>query len=302
MHAGQFGEGVKVEINRLIQDGCTVEYRTGSMLWQFFNQREHSRSQQDLLHMRSVAQSTSQPDTSMIIWAPASSSLRPHEYLDLDETQFLFLRPAYDSYRCVAKDYGLKSAFGMEILYDERDVGKLFVRDIYVCTEPKLKGLGLNYLGTTKSSLGLSRYRTLVSVTTMMHELHELLSLSKIHKQAEHDRAAKQFLEILHQQPESSLRYLVVYGQRDTASDLYGVCQKALKFFLGMAHEGPDVVLLRPGQVRAALICVHISIAQQPQGHHKGRNFLKILDSNPQSKISHHRLYSPFLDSCLDYA
>lgn len=33
--SGQFGEGAKVEINRLIQEGSTVEYCTGNAAWTF---------------------------------------------------------------------------------------------------------------------------------------------------------------------------------------------------------------------------------------------------------------------------
>lgn len=54
---GQFGEGAKVEINRLIQEGCSVQYWTGNAAWTFG---------------RRVAQGCSVPELHVVVEAWAS--------------------------------------------------------------------------------------------------------------------------------------------------------------------------------------------------------------------------------------
>ena len=234
INAGQYGEGVKVEINRLIQAGCTVEYHTANMLWKFGRRRERASSSQDLLYMHSVVQPTTVSDTSMTIAAPVASS-GAFEYLDLQETDYIFLRAAgsYDSYCCIPRHLGSQSSFGMEILFDQRDHGRLYVRDFFVCSDPLLKGFGLNYLGTggsVISRLGLSRDRNFIRVSHLIYQLNELLLHAKSLHPARHKELLLLFLDILQKQPTSALRHLADENSSPvTARDLYSACQAQLR-------------------------------------------------------------------------
>ena len=227
------------------------------MIWRFFRQREMSTSQQQLLFMQSE-QTTLQPDTTMFISAPAATTPGQFAFLELDDADYLFLRTAKDSYRCVPRDYGVSCDFGMEILYEERDRGKIFMCDIYVCSVTDLCGLGLNYLGTSKSmtaTLGLSRDRNSVNASALIPQLGKLLYYSRQHSQTEHDRAVRLFLNVLHEKPTSALRYLVEWSfsdehRVDTAKDLYSTCQELLKAHFKLPPTSEDLLLLRPGQVR----------------------------------------------------
>ena len=256
VHAGQFGEGVKVEINRLIQAGCTVHYQTGNMVWQFFWHRELATSEQELLYMESI-QTAAQPDTTMIISAPAAASPGQFAFLTFDDAEYLFLRTAIDSYRCVPRDQGVNNDFGLEILYEQRDHGKIFVCDIYVCSPFDLQGFGLNYLGSSQSltaELGVTRDRSSLEVPKLMAKLGTLLCHSKRHDPAQHARAVRLFLHILHEQPTSALQSLVNWyfdddHRQDTAKDLYSACQRLVKLHMGLPSDSEDLLLLQPGQV-----------------------------------------------------
>lgn len=257
--AGQFGEGVKVEINRLRQAGCTIHYLTGNMRWEFFLQRELSTSQQQLLHMRSD-QVSAQSDTTMIISAPAAASAGQSAFLEFDDTNYLFLRTANDSLRCVPREHGVNTDFGLEILYEGRDKGKIFVCDIYVCSVPDMHGLGLNYLGSSKSMtaiLGVSRDRNMVDPTALTPQIGSLLHFSKQQNLEGHARALKLILDVLYQKPTSALRHLVERYWSDehhseTAQELYISCQRKLKDLFRMRISDEDVLLLRPSMVRCA--------------------------------------------------
>lgn len=252
-----------MEINRLLQAGCTVQYQTGNMQWQFYRHRELAASQQELLYMQSVRMAW-QPDTAMIISAPAASSPGQFAFLTLDDADFLFLRTAMDSLRCVAREegYGVPwTGYGMEILFEERDKGKTFISDIYVCSPADHQGFGLNYLGTSQSltaALGVTRDRNEVNVSRVIPQLGTLLQFSKLLKPAAHARAVRLILDILHEHPTSALRHLVESYRQDayhqsTARELYSACQKHLKAYRRMPSDSEDVLLLRPAQVRRLL-------------------------------------------------
>ena len=257
INAGQYGEGVKVEINRLIQAGCSVEYRTANMLWTFGRQRERASSSQEVLCMQSVMQPTVS-DTLMTITAPMAPP-GTFDYLDLQETEYIFLRAtgSYNSYRCIPRQFGSESSFGMEILFEQRDEGRLYVRDFFVCSDPLLKGIGLNYLrpgGSATSALGLSRDRSFIWVSQLIYLLDELLLHAKSLHPAQHRELLQLFSNILQNQSTSALRHLAEGNSSPvTAHDLYSACQAELKIEL---ESSTDVFLVncQGSEVSASVI------------------------------------------------
>ena len=52
--AGQFAEGAKVKISRLVQEGCTVRYWTGSATWTFMAWVDFEAARQSAAWKRSL--------------------------------------------------------------------------------------------------------------------------------------------------------------------------------------------------------------------------------------------------------
>ena len=139
--AGQFGEGAKVEINRLLQEGCTVKYWTGNANWTFKRLPAPGCTIPEL-HVQVRPGPKLYKFVSILIIAPSSY---PQRLLEVET--FLFLQ---GDYRKVASMmYPDRPWTGMELLLDQIHWGKVFIHGIYVSEAESYKQFGLNYTGRT---------------------------------------------------------------------------------------------------------------------------------------------------------
>lgn len=137
--AGQFGEGGKVEINRLVQEGCTVKYWTGNATWTFARLTAPGCTKPEL-HV------TVQPGQEVYHFVGIAISATPtHQQRLLQVDQCLFLQGNYSK---IASEVNPKRRYtGMELLLDQSHWGKVFVQGMYVVDEETYKQFGLNYTG-----------------------------------------------------------------------------------------------------------------------------------------------------------
>ena len=137
--AGQYGEGAKVEINRLIGEGCTVKYWTGNAAWTF-DRRPTPGCSIPELHV------TVQPGGNVYDFVSIAIIAEPGYRGNLLETDnFLFLQGSYSKLASQMRpDMKLS---GMELLLDQPHWGKVFIHGIFVTKAPFYKLFGLNYTG-----------------------------------------------------------------------------------------------------------------------------------------------------------
>ena len=148
---GYFGEGVKVEVNRLVAAGASVEYRTANVLWTFEYLRAKGCETEEL-HIVSRRQFGGvDGNTTMTISTPAQDGKL---HASLDFKKYLFFQ---DSYRAFTWPLNPRSKpddiAGLEILPDSQHHGCIFAHGMPVCVDRKLKGFGLDYLGMRQKSL-----------------------------------------------------------------------------------------------------------------------------------------------------
>ena len=137
--SGQFGEGAKVEINRLIQEGCTVRYWTGNAAWTF----GRTTAQGCIIPELHV---TVQPGPDLFDFvgiAVAANSSYSDQLLDV--SKFLFLQASYEKIASMPIPTWRWS--GMELLLEPRHHAKVFIQGVSVADAPSYKGFGINYTG-----------------------------------------------------------------------------------------------------------------------------------------------------------
>jgi hypothetical protein len=167
---GFFGEGVKVEINRLTASGVKVTYETpveGTLAhhakWDFSYMAEVGGASEVLhLHMEGM----DAPVRGVTVKAVGLPRGRPA----IDPRMFLFLQGGYS--RVSAPPQKGEQIAGIDVLLDKEHEGKIYVGGIFALPWATLKGVGLDYTGGGDSfkHVGLGRDRTSVHV-------HHLIAL-----------------------------------------------------------------------------------------------------------------------------
>ena len=145
--AGYFGEGVKVEINRLMDEGSRVAYFTNNSVWNFcYNERQ-------VLHARIEPCQTPPNVTRVQLTNVPLEAYQPAE--------FLFINPcnAVLSSQPNLSGNNNSSLSGLDILFDYANQGRVYVHGILVKSFPDMS-FGLNYTGVCNmSALGIGRDR-----------------------------------------------------------------------------------------------------------------------------------------------
>jgi hypothetical protein len=165
--AGYFGEGVKVEINRLSACGAAVTYRTGSHEWLF------GYSPSNELWVKFYRLQTPNPFFQVEILHLPSQALPKEE-------DFLFLQPQHSTLRLVPPS----GTDGVSVLLLPHHVGKVYIHGIAVkLSNPDINHLfGIDYSGRRKpADLGMGRDRVHVNNYQMAWHLHlTMASLNRV--------------------------------------------------------------------------------------------------------------------------
>jgi hypothetical protein len=124
--AGYFGEGAKVEVNRLLFCEASVTYRTGSMLWDFdYNERQILQA-----HITQLGSEYFIPNTTISIENCPKSAFDPEDYLYI-HIPTTVIGSRTDPF---GKQFG-----GIELLLDETYYGKIYLHGILIMNIGKVK-------------------------------------------------------------------------------------------------------------------------------------------------------------------
>mmetsp|Transcript_11159 Transcript_11159/g.20053 ORF Transcript_11159/g.20053 Transcript_11159/m.20053 type:complete len:702 (-) Transcript_11159:1500-3605(-) len=204
--ASCFGEGMKVEVNRLVVAGMDVRVFTGYSDWLFSHcPIDGSGSGNTVLFM------SPRPCGAPPVWCPHTSFVihrRTPAMTDkwpIDTGNFLFLRPS-DPANCFR-------GHTQEVLLSEEHVGRVYVHGIHVQTFPTLLGFGLNYVGSadTYDTIGLGRDRNSVQLWALIRYLPQSVTECQARSQGVRP-LVRRLYEVVMEQPDSAVKDLSWYG------------------------------------------------------------------------------------------
>jgi hypothetical protein len=214
-----------VEINCLLREGFSVQYITGQTTWSFRHELD-GLGQIPVLNLISEIVPEYEPETVMRISGP-------HEGTLVNPKNYLFFQRDYKCFSCPSTSKDTIS--GLEVLCDADHFGRMYVSGIFVMEAPKLKGMGLNYVGHGHSYkvLRLTDERNFCDVEVLIKEIPTLLEhIKKTETKERVDGFVTSVAKLLQEEPESDIRYLSDFlGQpwyvpaaiKALAADLLGV-------------------------------------------------------------------------------
>ncbi|KAK9865583.1 hypothetical protein WJX84_007361 [Apatococcus fuscideae] len=210
--AGYFGEGAKVELNRLVAQGAYVEYRTGNVRWDFEYLKADGCENPDLHIVSHREGPTADDHTTMRISFPAHWNAKGQLiHAALDFQSYLFFQ---DSYPALVWPIPAKAKpgdiAGLEVLPDPKHHGRIFAHGMPVCLEGRLKGFGLNYLGHGGSfgTLKLGRDRNSIKVSLLIKAIPSVAAYLKRSNPAQHAQLIDLIYACLEQYPRSAMQDL----------------------------------------------------------------------------------------------
>jgi hypothetical protein len=202
--AGCFGEGMKVEINRLVARGVGVVVFTGGSRWDF---GYRTSEQQGSTLVACATASHFCGHTSFLVSgaeATFAAQLPAAGLSKVDENEFLFLNPPADPAH-------MKGDL-LEVLLEERFYGSLYVNGILVLKDPLVPEFGLNFVGpkTFYPALGFGRDRNVIRA----EQLVKLLpwTFYKLADKAHRAKLAFRLCQVLYKHETSQLRHLFGSG------------------------------------------------------------------------------------------
>lgn len=126
-----------MEINRLVQEGCTVRYWTGNATWTFDRMAAPGCTIPEL-HVRV------QPGQELYDFVGIAITAKPtYPGRLLEVERFLFLQGNY--IKLASNSYPNRRWTGMELLLDPSHWGKVFIHGIHIAEAWSYKQFGLNY-------------------------------------------------------------------------------------------------------------------------------------------------------------
>ena len=135
-----------MEINRLIQEGCTVAYWTGNATWTFGRATTTGCTIPELHVTVQPGDDDMFDFVGIVIEAQSSCGCQL-----LEANHFLFLQGNYDKIASTPNPTTKWS--GVELLLEQRHHAKVFIHGIFVADAQTYKGVGLNYTGMFLSSM-----------------------------------------------------------------------------------------------------------------------------------------------------
>ena len=135
--AGYFGEGVKVELNRLLSStkGSAIKYHTSGSMWEFgYSDRGVLLAKISSSTTGTLVASNSKEQSA------TSSSIFPHTWIELhnipahtfDPSDFLFINPPQMVISSKTDPYGKNGKGGVQVILDPAHHGRVYLHGIFV--------------------------------------------------------------------------------------------------------------------------------------------------------------------------
>ena len=187
--AGYFGEGVKVEINRLVDSDARVVYFTNGAQWSFSYNQSY------------VLYATVEPNHQFHQFQPNTTCVKLSNVplAAFSASEFLFIRPC----NCIVSsrpNWNRKSSSlsGLDILLDEHTFGRIYVQGIFVMkmSDAEEAKFGLNYSGICNPiQLGIGRDRDRLNLRSLTNLIPDVFAENK--ENGSFDYLCKLFYEAL---------------------------------------------------------------------------------------------------------
>ncbi len=196
---GCFGEGMKVEINRLVSTGREVMCSTGAKSWSFIHKHAHGMKINTLHAIIS-------PKRWIGHTCFCITNARP-----VDPFHYLYLQPSDHAIPPLPTSEGnpfTRSNQALQILPSEKYTGLLYVNGIFVM-KAKL-GFGLNYIGprATYTDIGFGRDRNTLQVS----RLTAMLTLAVVQVSRSKCKGWEKLINLVYKQlndfPETAIRHM----------------------------------------------------------------------------------------------
>jgi len=203
--AGCFGEGMKVELNRLVAAATSAHILTGDAVWGFHHRPMAGSAKAQLVLTMESSPAPRCPHTSHLL---RGVGLRP-----VDVAQFLFLQPLGKG------DLRFRGDL-LEILAGPSAAGNVYVQGIHVWSCPSLVGCGLNFVGPAAmySSLGFGRDRNTLQLRPLIALIPGAAANCR-HRDPRYPLLVLWLYNTLLSAPESDLRLLVSSLNQLTAAN-----------------------------------------------------------------------------------
>ena len=200
MGVGMFGEGMKVELNRLLSSGCQVQYWTSDMIWDFQYDPDHPGAAQPTLHLTASFLEHRSHDTAVVIADPNHAVPGCHL---LQRDRFLLLDPPKAEQLFGGSQPASQPQCSLQLLLGEQYRGRVYVHGTFIMHDrllnvPGHMQLGINFTGSKQEqiALGLGRDRNSISVPAIFVSLPQLYIQLKGHPEASlQQRQAHQLLQ-----------------------------------------------------------------------------------------------------------
>eukprot|EP00164_Ancoracysta_twista_P008434 GFYU01012208.1.p1 GENE.GFYU01012208.1~~GFYU01012208.1.p1 ORF type:complete len:893 (-),score=166.06 GFYU01012208.1:101-2779(-) len=208
--AGAYGEGMKIEINRLVARGVLVKIFTGCQMWEFYHATEQGSTESKLWmtvsqtgdlcnHLSICLQGTREMFGSALIDRSKFLFLQPQ---GVDQPMDPAFRSGRRSQQCRCADPACtdpKCWPLVEILLHDNHAGKVYARGIFVCEEPLLKRIGFNFVGgvDTHRAFQFTRDRDSISINTLISNIPVICVVEQLRNSDVHSRIVRRIYEIL---------------------------------------------------------------------------------------------------------
>lgn len=154
--AGFFGEGVKIEINRLKCSDANVSYYTSDTIWKFYYDNNR------VLNADIAAHPSFASGTLIIVKNAPASAYKPSD--------FLFLFPCTQAISSEPNFKDTRNLSGLDILLCDHTRKRIYIQGIFVMVmEESNVEFGMNYTGPClMSKLGIGRDRDSVDLSALL--------------------------------------------------------------------------------------------------------------------------------------
>jgi len=168
--AGCYGEGMKVEINRMISSKKAVSCYTNGQRWTFGYINNAGGKVNTLQVLIENGQWAYWSHLTFEITCPPPES---DDWL-ITSNQFLFLEPTGLPDNTIFASNGET----VEVLISPHTKGKIFAKGIFVKNEPELHNFGLNFIGgaSTHASFGFGRDRNTIYTRALVTNLPSVIT------------------------------------------------------------------------------------------------------------------------------
>ena len=231
--AGYFGEGVKVEICKLLADNCAVSYYTNQSIWKFSFEPENGQEVLQVQVSRGSQRSTLQPFSNTMI-------IQQFPFSGFNQLNYLFLSNGYQSF----------SSHVIEVLLDEKYYKRVYFQGIYFESFQSDFPFGVNIIDKKDIfKLNIGRDRNSISKIIVGYYFITLFTESQIEKKNFNDFVIRFYESLLIVDKDSLFAFL---KDTDRAPDISS--QLIEIFLLKYGKNAIPVKLITPQHNNEATI------------------------------------------------